>query len=164
MLRDSVRNRVLNSSLWMVLAIVLVFSSCTKPPVAAVYKTLPLEGWHKDSLYSFSIDVTDTVNQLNFFLDVRHDATYPYANFYAFMKTTLPNGKEVRDTLECIFAKPNGEWLGSGLGDVLDNKVLFRYKKRFPMGGKYQFELGHGMRDTILPAVQNIGLIIEKSE
>ena len=140
--------------------LIVVFGACTKPPMHTANFELNEQGWHKDSVFTSSVEVTDTVRPYNFFLHLRHSAKYPYANCYFFVETQLPN-TTVIDTVECFVAKPSGEWIGSGLGDILDNKYIFKFNKRFPIGGLYTFNIKQGMRDTLLPAIVNVGLSIE---
>ena len=67
------------------------------------------------------------------------------------------------DTLNYIIAKPNGEWLGSGIGNV--KEVFFQYKLhyKFPSNGKYQVEIKHGMRKDTLRGIEDIGIKIENT-
>jgi len=143
--------------------LVLALAACTKPPMHTAKYELNEQGWHKDSVFTSSVEVLDTINPYNFFLHLRHSAKYPYANCYFFVETQLPNKTTVIDTVECFVAKPSGEWIGSGLGDILDNKYIFKFNKRFPSGGLYTFKIKQGMRDTLLPAIVNVGLSIEQN-
>ena len=68
------------------------------------------------------------------------------------------------DTLECILADEKGKWLGNGLGDIYDNQILFKKNVRFPLAGKYTFEIQHGMRADIVPLIMDVGLRIAKTE
>jgi len=65
--------------------------------------------------------------------------------------------------MECILADANGKWLGNGLGDIWDNKILFKQNVKFPKRGLYQFTLNQAMRLDSLPMIMDAGLSIEKS-
>lgn len=119
--------------------------------------------WHMDEVFTSQFVVTDTLTPYDFFLNVRNGGNYPYANLHVFVTTMYPNGKKAIDTVNCPLADKQGRWLGSGLGDVLDSRILYRYNKPFPMSGKYTITLQHAMRDTLLPAILNMGLSIEKT-
>jgi gliding motility-associated lipoprotein GldH len=107
------------------------------------------------------VEVTDTMKGYDFYIDLRNEGTYPYANIYMFVNTTFPSGKSARDTVECILADHSGRWLGSGLGDVLDNHILFKENIRFPNKGTYRFEFEQGMRTASLPSILDLGISIE---
>jgi gliding motility-associated lipoprotein GldH len=67
-----------------------------------------------------------------------------------------------RDTVELTLADASGKWLGSGMGDIWDNRVLFKQSFRFPEKGTYQFALEQAMRVDPLPQVMDVGIRIEK--
>jgi len=68
-----------------------------------------------------------------------------------------------RDTMECILADPNGKWLGEGLGDIWDNKILFKQNVKFRKSGLYEFSLTQAMRVDSLPMIMDAGISIEKA-
>ena len=52
-----------------------------------------------------------------------------------------------------------GKWLGNGIGET--KQVIMPFKKEalfFNKKGNYIFEVQHGMRDTILKGVTEVGL------
>lgn len=68
-----------------------------------------------------------------------------------------------RDTMECILANADGKWLGNGLGDIWDNKFLFKKNIKFQKPGTYEFVFNQAMRVDSLPMIIDAGLSIEKS-
>lgn len=123
---------------------------------------VPNKNWEVDRTFQFEVPVQDTVGSYDFYIDLRNDSDYPYANIYMFVNTTFPSGKTARDTVECILADKRGKWLGDGLGDILDNHILFKENVRFPNSGTYVFEFEQGMREEALPAMLDVGISIEK--
>lgn len=114
-----------------------------------------------------TVEITDTVSQHNFLINVRNTEDYPYRNLYVFLKTTFPNGKTSRDTVGLYLADASGRWLGSGNGYLSSgrypsNRVMYAYNKRFPISGTYTFEIEQAMRTDTLTGIRNIGLRIEK--
>ncbi len=113
-------------------------------------------------------EITDTVSQHNFLVNVRNTEEYPYRNLYLFLKTTFPNGKTSRDTIGLYLADASGRWLGSGTGYLSSgrypvNQVMYNYNKRFPLAGTYTFEIEQAMRTDTLVGIRNVGLRIEKT-
>lgn len=123
---------------------------------------VPNKNWEADRTFRFEVPVQDTMSSYDFYIDLRNGANYPYANIYMFVNTTFPSGKSARDTVECILADKRGKWLGDGLGDILDNHILFKENIRFPNSGTYVFEFEQGMREEALPAMLDVGISIEK--
>lgn len=125
-------------------------------------KSLPNKIWEVGDKITFDVEVTDTMTGYDFYIDLRNDAMYPYANIYMFVSTTFPSGKTAKDTVECILADGSGRWLGTGLGDILDNHILFKQNISFPNSGVYSFQFEQGMRTEALPSVLDVGISIEK--
>ena len=59
---------------------------------------------------------------------------------------------------------PDGRWLGDGLGDIFDNRILFKEGVKFPQAGEYRFELFQAMRINPLPGIMDAGIRIEKDK
>ena len=59
-------------------------------------------------------------------------------------------------------ADDKGQWLGDGMGDIWDNRALFRERMRFPQSGLYTFEIEQAMRQNPLPQIMDVGLRIER--
>lgn len=125
-------------------------------------RPVPNKNWEIGHNISFDVEVKDTMTGYDFYIDLRNESNYPYANIFMFVNTTFPSGKSAKDTVECILADRTGRWLGRGLGDVIDNHILFKQNIRFPNEGIYSFAFEHGMRNEALPAVLDVGISIEK--
>jgi len=117
----------------------------------------------------FKVEPVDTINTYNMFLNLRNNHEYAYSNLYLITEMKFPHGKIVTDTLEYEMANPQGEFLGSGYGDVYENKLWYKEGVRFRESGIYQLTLRHAMRkngsvDGIaqLEGVLDIGYSIEK--
>jgi gliding motility-associated lipoprotein GldH len=145
------------------LILIVAFASCDSARVYEENKELPDNVWNVDNVVRLEVDITDTTAPTNFYVNVRNAEGYPYSNIYLFIKTKFPNGQESNDTLECVLADEKGQWLGNGMGDIYDNQIPFKRNVRFPVSGKYTFELQHGMRIKDLPLIMDVGLRIEKA-
>ena len=120
--------------------------------------------WEQNEPLLFQVTVTDTVSAFNVYLNVRNSGSYRFSNLYLFVNTIFPQGQIERDTVECQLAAPDGRWLGDGLGDIFDNRILFQQGVRFPQTGEYRFELTQAMRINPLPGIMDAGIRIEKAE
>lgn len=118
--------------------------------------------WKTSEPITFQVDIQDTLQACNFYFNLRHGEDYPFSNIFVFMKTTFPNGEAARDTMEFTLQQSDGRWIGSGLGDLRDNQILFKQNLRFPLRGMYTFSLEQAMRQDELPHVSEVGLRIEK--
>lgn len=140
------------------------FISCDKNRVFEENKEIPDHVWNVNNKLTFEANITDTISNHNFYINIRNADSYPYSNLFLFVTTKFPNGQLARDTVECTLADATGRWLGDGLGDLWDNKILFKRGARFPLSGKYQFEFEQAMRVENLPLIVDAGLRIEKAQ
>jgi len=141
----------------------LLLFSCDANRIFEQNVSMPNEGWDVKNKAKLEVDINDTLQATNFYINVRHADGYPYSNLFFFVKTIFPTGEMSNDTLECVLADEKGKWLGSGVGDIYDNQIPFKRNVLFPKTGKYIFEIEHGMRTDVVPLIMDIGLRIEKT-
>jgi len=145
-----------------VILISLLFIACTTNDTFFQYKAIAPQGWNKDSLCVFDIPIADENLSYNVYVNVRNRGEYPYQNLWLFLQKMSPDSTIVKDSIELYLADQRGKWLGSGIGSVLEMPVLYLQNVKFPTKGTYHFKIGHGMRDTMLVGINDIGMRVEK--
>lgn len=125
---------------------------------------VPADGWHSDSTVVMEVEVKDTLQLFDFYINLRNNSDYRYRNFYLFLNTLFPNGEMARDTIELMLADKSGKWKGKGFGRYKDHQIQIRSDLRFPVSGKYLFEIEQAMRDTSITGIENVGIRIEKTQ
>lgn len=140
--------------------ILLIMASCSSGVIFDNTKSIKDDVWKSDQIIRFDVLIQDTVNVYKFYLNLRHTTGYRYANIFLFINSTFPDGKQARDTVECILADPSGKWLGKGIRNIRDNQVLLRRGLRFPQKGNYIFEFEQAMREPELKGIMDLGLRI----
>ena len=144
--------------------ILFALSSCDSSRVYEQNTEIPDYIWDKDNPIYFDVDIKDTVNLHNVYVNIRNAGGYGYSNIYLYLDTKYPNNTISRDTIECILADATGKWLGDGSGDIWDNQILFKKNVRFKQMGVYKFRYEQAMRMPKLPMIMDVGLRIEKSQ
>lgn len=142
---------------------VLLIASCDD---ARVYEeNLPVPGaqWDQNEPLSFTVEIIDTAQSYNVYLNIRNAGTYRYSNLFLFVNTFAPGGGVQRDTVELTLAADDGKWLGSGLGDLKSSSTLFKRDVRFPISGVYRIELVQAMRINPLEGIHDAGIRVEKA-
>jgi gliding motility-associated lipoprotein GldH len=119
--------------------------------------------WNANDHATFELNISDTLNPYNIYLNIRNTTDYPFANLYFFIKTNLPNGQYSIDTTEVFLADIKGDWIGKGLGKNKDVQVLFKKNGRFPMSGIYRIEIQQAMRVQQLEGVESVGIRVVKA-
>jgi gliding motility-associated lipoprotein GldH len=142
----------------------LFFTACDSRRVFDENKEIPDAVWNANQKIAFEFEVPDTTTVFNTYINVRNASQYPYSNLYLFVTATFPNGTVSKDTVNCILQDENGHWLGDGLGDLWDNRILFKPMVRFPQAGKYKIEFEQAMRQQQLPMIMDVGFRLEKAK
>lgn len=121
--------------------------------------------WNKKTEQKFNLEISDPQNPKNIIFVVRNNNEYPYSNIRFIVNFKNPKSKISQvDTLNYILAKPNGEWLGTGFGEV--KETLFQYKTnyKFPEKGTYEVSVTQAMRNDNLPGIEDIGIKVETAK
>lgn len=155
-------------SLSLALLLLTMLSSCDQNAVFHQHKDLP-RTWHRDSAQVFKVSEMDSLKPYNLFITLRNDNTYQYSNLFLITQMQFPNGRTIADTLEYSMANPDGSWLGTGFGDLKENKLWYKEQVRFEESGTYTFTVRQAMRKngnvdpvTALEGIHDVGLRIEK--
>ena len=146
---------------WVILS--FLWAACGNNATFSGHEALPSDGWNASESAVFEWQIQDTLTEHDFFIDLRHDQTFPYSNVYLFVDFTFPNGKSLRDTVACTLADDRGRWLGSGWGNLVDHRIGFKRKTSFPIAGDYSIQITHGMRLDPLPGMRDVGFRLESS-
>ncbi|WP_072032189.1 gliding motility lipoprotein GldH [Crocinitomix catalasitica] len=120
--------------------------------------------WESDDIKEFSFEVTDTISQLNLWVNLRTTTDYAYENIYMFLKSEYPNGESALDTLEFILAQPDGKWNGEKSGTIIEFHSLIASGGRFDRSGTYSFSFQHAMRESSLKEIVDIGFRVETKD
>ena len=142
--------------------VALVFASCSQGVVFDDYENLAKGGWDKDSLAVFRADIEDSVGVYDIWVQLRNDNDYAFSNLWLFIDVISPEGVSRRDTLECILARPDGAWIGSGWGSLYSVRCPYKRSVMFSKAGSYTFRITQGMRTDCLAGLHDIGLLIQQ--
>ncbi|MFN0032956.1 MAG: gliding motility lipoprotein GldH [Flavobacteriales bacterium] len=143
---------------------VAMFASCDSDVVFEENKSIEKGQWDKASAITFEFEIADTTTLHNMYINLRNGEDYGYSNLYLFAELEFPNGKKATDTVQCFLADPTGKWLGSGMGDIYDNRLIYKERKQFPMAGNYRLSLRQGMRVDGLKGIRDVGVRLAKTE
>ena len=147
------------------LLIVLAFSltACRQDIVYSRFVPISYSGgtiassgeWHVDSVAQFDYSIPDKNADYRILLYVRHTERYPYQNMWLF----VGDGQRT-DTIEFYLADDRGQWLGDAHHGFIEMPVLYEQHYHFPDTGMYHMTVQHGMRDSLLRGVMDVGVEI----
>lgn len=141
-----------------------IFISCQNSIIFEKYDEIPDYEWKYENKISFQISIKDTSIYHNLYLNLRHTGNYPFSNIWIMIYQKNPDKKISFKRYEFTLAVVDGKWLGKGLGDIVDHKIIFAENIKFPQEGEYTFLFQHDMRMDILPSIMDIGLTIVQNK
>lgn len=142
---------------------IFLLSSCDKNVVFEQNVEIPESNWNLNNTIQLDAEIVDTITPHNIYFNVRNASGYQFSNLFLFLTTKTPKGETARDTVELTLADERGKWVGDGMGDIWDNRILFRRNFRFPESGMWHFEIQQAMRINPLPQIMDVGMRIEKN-
>ncbi len=156
---------ILHKSLTFSLILFSLFVvSCQRNDVYFEYNAVRPEGWNKDSAFVYTVNITDTNAKYNVYINTRNRGEYPHQNLWLFISKWNQDSTLTKDTIDFYLADQRGKWLGSGVGQTFEMPVLYLENVSFQQPGNYIFSIKHGMRDSLLVGLNDVGLRVEKKE
>jgi len=145
--------------------ICLLLHSCTTTGVFEKNVPIPGHQWESGFQPTIDFDLTDTTSTYKVYIVLRHTNKYGYNNLWVKSKVKEPGSQEWKSQqYDLLLASNDKGWLGSGMDDIFEHRILIQPETKFSKPGKYEYSIQQIMREDPLPFVLNIGLRIEKVE
>ena len=126
----------------------LLLLSCNSSTITADTKATSPDGWQVNDPVIFELPGLNSEALYNAFITVRNNNKYPYSNLFLIISLQHPYGKTVVDTLEYKMARPDGTWLGTGIGNIKENKLFYKQNLMFNEKGNYTLHITHAVRNN----------------
>ena len=150
-------------SFLFVVLLATVLASCQDQSVIVDTNIeLDKHNWSYTEKVRIPLSIESADIPFNLYLNLRHTSDYKYSNIFLLIHITGPDGKKITERREFKLAQPDGEWLGSGSGNLYSYQILFKEDYKFPLKGKYMIELEQNMRDNPLDHITDAGIRVEK--
>ena len=120
---------------------------CSEAPFYEKVYSFDGRTWKQDQKMKFEVEIQDTAKVYDFTLAVRTTTDYKYSNLWMFMKTIAPDGSTGREPIQLYLTNPDGSWVGTKSGSVVETPLYFK-KRKLPMKGKYTFIIEQGITDS----------------
>jgi gliding motility-associated lipoprotein GldH len=138
---------------WLLVIGCLSLTACHNNIEYSRFHSIPSGEWAVDSVMEFPFKVVHTEPAYSMIIYVRHTERYPYQNMWLF----VDNGPR-RDTIEFYLADDRGQWLGDHHNGFIEMPVLLEQNYHFKDTGTHHMTIQHGMRDSVLRGITDIGL------
>ena len=122
---------------------------------------IPQNEWSSTYKPSFTIEISDTANLYNLYVIVRHTDAYHYNNLWVNFTSIAPGSVAETQKLNLTLGN-NAKWLGSGMAEVFEHRILINRNPVKLHKGKYIFLLQNIMREDPLEEIMNVGIRVSK--
>jgi gliding motility-associated lipoprotein GldH len=144
-------------------AMVIVLSSCMNSSLVDTNEAVADNNWTYAKTAKAVVEIKDINQSYNIYFKLRHTADYRYANLFV-LAHVKGIGLKKSTRYQFKLAKPDGEWLGKGSGDIFTSNFSLLTNYRFAKPGKYEIEVEQNMRDNPLVGISDIGVKVEMAE
>lgn len=150
--------------LGFVIAMLLTLTACDQNRVFDEYKSVKGGSWKYDDSIQFKINIEDTAQRYNLFVDVRHNFYFDWRNLWVKVITEYPNHKTELARVNLPLSASDGVWYGKCSGDICEMRVGIQENAIFPQKGTYTFTIIQDMRQNPLDKIIDIGMRVETYE
>lgn len=152
----------MRKSILLLLLGVLALSGCQRTHIYSEFYSMPINGWHQDSILTYTVNLTDSTNNHEVLIIVRHTTQYPYQNLWLFVDEYAGSILINRDTIEAMVADDYGKWLGKGINRY-ELPLRYAASYRFIQKENNRITIQQGMRTPCLIGITDVGLIIKQN-
>lgn len=146
----------------LIFGLAITLNSCQPGNLVDVNVALPQRVWAYRNHLTVPFEVKDAGKRYNLYFKLRHTADYKYANI--FILAHFKAGSQVlTKRYQYKLAKNDGEWLGSGSGNLYNYILPLKTNYTFGKAGKYSVDIEQNMRDNPLLEISDIGLLVEEA-
>lgn len=141
-----------------------MFLSCNRVNnVYFEYSHIPSEGWAENHILKFRPHITETDQEYDIDIELRHNDEYSYRNIYLFVSMAYNDSVTETDTIQYMLSDESGKWFGNGYNALYQQTLQLRKMYSFQDTGVYEFRIRQAMRDDLLIGIEDVGLKIEKT-
>ncbi len=154
--------------LFYLLPVFIVLMNCCgcSDPGAVMDKSTEIDNhnWSYVNLVKFDVKIDNPDVPYNIYLNLRVTGDYKYSNLFILYHSNGPGLKPATTRIEFKLAGKDGEWFGSGSGNLYSYQVPFVTNYKFPAKGVYHLAIEQNMRDNPLHEVSDVGLRVAKAQ
>ena len=140
-----------------------LITACTTVDVFEKNITIPKHEWSSSFKPEILFEIKDTLATYNIFAVIRHTDAYRYKNIWVNIYTQAPGDSLKKQQLDLRLATDDKGWLGTGMDDIYEHRILITEKPLPLKAGTYHFRLENIMREDPLEHVMNVGIRVEKA-
>jgi gliding motility-associated lipoprotein GldH len=135
----------------------LMLGGCDTNNIVDTYVSMPNRNWNYANKVKAVVAIKDSSKPYDIYFKLRHTADYRYSNIFILLH--IKDGKEKRTKrYEYTLAQADGQWNGSGSGNLYTYTLPLLTNHKFPAPGNYELEIEQNMRDNPLAEISDAGI------
>jgi gliding motility-associated lipoprotein GldH len=148
--------------LFLGLYVVISIAACQTIDLYEQMTTYPDHKWESKQANQYQFNIADSNANYNMSFVIRHHNAYHYKNIWLQVITQSATDSAEKQTVNINLADDANGWLGSGMDDIYDHRVLINTKPLKLPKGIFKVSIQHIMREDPLQNILTTGIRVEK--
>lgn len=149
---------------FLVLYIAILISACQTIDLYEQVTSYPDHQWASKQINQYQFKISDTNALYNMYFVIRHHNAYHYKNIWLQVNTQAAGDSLQKQTININLADDMNGWMGAGMDDIYDHRVLINTKPmKLPLGA-FKISTQQIMREDPLQNILTTGIRVEKAK
>lgn len=143
---------------WSLFCFFFIITGCLDNPLYEKNISINNYSWGYRQTPEFNVNVADTNQRFDLYLNLRHTSHYKYSNISLLIEEVSPKKQIKEYHVKLQLTTSDGRWKGIGTGNILSNQILFLKDHHFSDTGEYTFRIKQNMRINPLTEIVDVGM------
>lgn len=141
---------------------IVVLLGCEQGTIVDSNMSMPSRNWNYANKVKVQVEIKDQNKPVDIHFKLRHTADYRYSNIFVLLHIKGAGGAKRTIRYEYRLAQPDGQWNGSGSGNLFTYTLPLLSNYKFPAPGRYDLEVEQNMRDNPLQEISDAGIKVSQ--
>jgi len=152
------------SKTYLILLVTLFLVACQTIDLYEQTTTYPEHQWSSKQVNQYQFNIADSNARYNMFFVIRHHNAYHYKNIWLQVISQAAGDSIQKQTININLADDMNGWLGSGMDDIYDHRVLMNTQPLKLPKGSFKVSIQQIMREDPLQNILTTGVRVEKAK
>ena len=152
------------SKIYYILLVLVCLGACQTIDLYEQVTTYPDHQWSSKQVNQYQFTIADSNALYNMYFVIRHHNAYHYKNIWLQVNTKAAGDSLQKQTININLADDMNGWLGSGMDDIYDHRVLINSKPIKLPKGIFTISTQQIMREDPLQNILTTGIRVEKAK
>ena len=139
-------------------------NACQTIPLSEQNTIHPDHQWNSAKPEKYLFNITDTNQLYKIIFVIRHHNAYHYKNIWIELSHSSASESAKTETFNLNLANDQKGWLGTGMDDIYDHRVLMNTQPLKLPKGSFKVSIQQIMREDPLQNILTTGVRVEKAK